>query len=97
MSLDLLIPFGILLILVIYLIYTRTKFEKNIVALYEDKFDNWKKNSFVNIEKKSYKELVGLIFRKDDKINIELLDENAQYLIRKGKFEIKNIRDEKDE
>lgn len=52
MSLDLLIPFGILLILVIYLIYTRTKFEKNIVTLYEDKFDNWKKNSFVNIEKK---------------------------------------------
>ena len=35
--------------------------------------------------------MVGLIFRKDDKINIELLDENAQYLIRKGKFEIKNI------
>ena len=97
MSLDLLIPFGILLILVIYLIYTRTKFEKNIVALYEDKFDNWKKNSFVNIEKQSHKELVGLIFRKDDKINIELLDENAQYLIRKGKFEINNIRDEKDE
>ncbi|WP_419675862.1 hypothetical protein ACN2CX_00815 [Aliarcobacter butzleri] len=54
------------------------------------------KNSFVNIEKKSHKELVGLIFRKDDKINIELLDENAQYLIRKGKFEIKNIRDEKE-
>lgn len=97
MSLDLLIPFAILLILVIYLIYTRTKFEKNIVTLYEDKFENWKKNNPINTNKKTSKELVGLIFRKDDKITIELLDENAEFLLKKGKFEIKNIKEKKDE
>ena len=39
MGLDLLIPFGILLVLVIYLIYTRSKFEKDVVQLYEKKFE----------------------------------------------------------
>ncbi len=39
-----LIPFGILLALVIYLIYTRNSFEKNITKLYEEKFEEWKKH-----------------------------------------------------
>ena len=45
MTLDLLIPFGILFFLVVYLIYSRAKFEKNIVKLYEDKLEEWKKHS----------------------------------------------------
>ena len=93
MGLDLLIPFGILLILVVYLIFTRNSFEKNIVALYEEKFDEWKKHSTIEKEKTSHKELVGLVFKTDYKINIELLDENVESQLKRGKFEVSNIKD----
>jgi hypothetical protein len=92
-GLDLLIPFGILLILVIYLIYTRNNFEKNIVSLYEKKFDEWKKHSTIEVEKTSHKELVGLVFKTDYKINIELLDENIESQLKRGKFEVSNLKD----
>lgn len=93
MSLDLLIPFGILLVLVIYLIYTRTKFEKEVVDLYEKKFDEWKKNSTIEQEKTSCKILVGLVFKTDYKVDIELLDESVEATLKKGKFGIKNLKD----
>jgi len=54
-SYDLLIPFGILLILVIYLIYSRNNFEKNITNLYEKKFEEWKKHSTIEESKTSHK------------------------------------------
>ena len=88
MSYDLLIPFGILLILVIYLIYTRNNFEKNIVNLYEKKFDEWKKHSTIEESKTSHKELVGLVFKTDYKITIEFLDEKVESQLSRGKFEI---------
>ena len=77
MSLDLLIPFGILLIMVIYLIYSRNSFEKDISSLYEKKFDEWKKHSTIKEEKTSHKQLVGLVYKTDYKLTIELLDENV--------------------
>ena len=93
MALDLLIPFGILLILVVYLIFTRNNFEKNIVSLYEEKFEEWKKNSIKEKEKTSQKELVGLVFKTDYKVNIELLDESVESILSRGKFEITNLKD----
>lgn len=93
MSLDLLIPFGILLIMVIYLIYSRNNFEKDIVSLYEEKLDEWKKHSTIEKEKTSHKELVGLVFKTDYKINIELLDESVESTLKRGKFEVSNIKD----
>ena len=88
MTLDLLIPFGILLLLVIYLIYTRTKFEKNIVKLYEDKLEEWKKHS-KNDEKIEYKkDLIALVFKKDYKISIEYFDEKIEDSLKRAKFEI---------
>ena len=92
MSLDLLIPFGILLSLVIYFIYTRNNFEKDITNLYEKKFDDWKKHSTIEIEKTSHKELVGLVFKTDYKVTIELLDENVESQLTRGKFEVSNIK-----
>ena len=92
MSLDLLIPFGILLIMVVYLIYSRNSFEKDITALYEKKFDEWKKHSTIEKEKTSHKELVGLVFKNGYKITIELLDEKAQSALERGKFEVSNIK-----
>ena len=93
MSLDLLIPFGILLIMVIYLIYSRNSFEKDISSLYEEKFDEWKKHSTIEEEKTSHKELVGLVYKTDYKVSIELLDENVQSALTRGKFEVSNIKD----
>ena len=93
MALDLLIPFGILLILVVYLIFTRNNFEKNIVNLYEEKFEEWKKHFIQEKEKTSQKELVGLVFKTDYKVNIELLDESVESILSRGKFEITNLKD----
>lgn len=91
MGLDLLIPFGILFALVIYLIYTRGKFEKNIVDLYEKKFEEWKENSDSNPskEKTVCKELVGLVYKEEYKISIELLDNSVNSALQRGKFSIK--------
>ena len=92
MALDLLIPFGILLVLVVYLIYSRNIFEKDITKLYEEKFEEWKKHSTIEEEKTSHKELVGLVFKTDYKINIELLDKNIESQLKRGKFEVSNIK-----
>ncbi|MBP7742307.1 MAG: hypothetical protein KA073_02920 [Aliarcobacter sp.] len=93
MGLDLLIPFGILIILVVYLIYTRNSFEKDITKLYEEKFEEWKKHSTVKEEKTSHKKLVGLVYKTDYKVSIELLDEEAKSQLIRGKFEVSNIKD----
>lgn len=93
MGLDLLIPFAILLIMVIYLIYSRNNFEKDITKLYEEKFDEWKKHSTIEKEKTSHKELVGLVYKTDYKMNIELLDATVESALKRGKFEVSNIKD----
>ncbi len=92
MTLDLLIPFGILLALVVYLIYNRSAFEKDVVTTYEEKFEEWKMHSVKSSEdeqKASYKELVGLVFKKDGKIDIETFDDNTKDRIDRGKFSTK--------
>ncbi|AXH08628.1 hypothetical protein CP960_09310 [Malaciobacter halophilus] len=88
MSLDLLIPFLILIILVIYLIYTRSKFEKEILDSYEQKFEKWKKHNS-NENRVEHKQLVGLVFKTGYKVDIELLDESVTKQLEKGKFSIK--------
>ena len=90
MTLDLIIPFGILLILVIYFISSRTKFEKNLLKEYEEKFENWKIHSKPKEDnQETKKELVGLVFKKDGKIDIELFDEFSKDKIQRGKFNSK--------
>lgn len=93
MGLDLIIPFLILLILVVYLIYARTKFEKNIVDMYEKKFEEWKENSTHNEKNdKKHKQLVGLIFKEEYNITIEMIENNERVKssLERGKFEIKD-------
>lgn len=91
MGLDMIIPFGILLTLVIFLIYTRSKFEKDIVQLYETKFEEWKKNDTSKVKDEVvHKELVGLVFKEGYKLKIDLLNENVKNNLEKGKFEITN-------
>ncbi|KAB7885220.1 hypothetical protein [Poseidonibacter ostreae] len=94
MSLDMLIPFGILLALVVYLIFTRSKFEKEVVEVYEKKFDEWKEfNTTTTKEVEPAKVLVGLVYKTGYKVSVELLDESAKAQLEKGKFEISEIKD----
>jgi hypothetical protein len=89
--LDLLIPFGILLILVVYLIYSRTKFEKSIVKLYEEKFEDWKKHTPISTQTVIHKELVGLVFKEDYKLTVELFDKSVEDRLKRTKFDTKFI------
>lgn len=90
MSIDLMIPFGILFSMVIYFLISRQRFEKNVVDVYEDKFEEWKKHvpSNESAEKKECKELVGLVFKTGYNIDIELFDENLRDRMSRGKFNI---------
>ncbi|MBS9782334.1 MAG: hypothetical protein KGV43_00865 [Arcobacter sp.] len=92
MSLDILIPFLVLLVLVIYLIYTRNKFEKDILSLYEKKYEEWKENTDNKKEKKASKDLVGLVFKEGYKIKVELLDESIKDTLEKSKFSINKFQ-----
>lgn len=91
MPLDLMVPFGVLFALVIYFMFTRQKFEKGIVDIYEEKFTQWKKHnpSDESLEKKECKELVGLVFKTGYNVDIELFDEKAEDRISRGKFKTK--------
>ncbi|AXK48123.1 hypothetical protein CRU87_01540 [Aliarcobacter trophiarum LMG 25534] len=94
MAIDLLIPFAILLILVIYLIYSRNKFEKNIINLYENKFEEWKKyskNSEDTINNIDKKEIIALVFKENYKFSIEYFDKTLENSLKRAKFEIKQI------
>lgn len=98
MPIDLMIPFGILLVLVIYLIYTRSKFEKDVVNIYEKKFEEWKSTtSFSQKEEIVHKELVGLVFKEGHKTSIELLNPSIKSKLEKGKFKIYDIKSKVDE
>ena len=91
MSIDLMIPIAILIFMVLYFLITRARYEKEVVSIYEEKFEEWKKHSSSNenVEQKECKELVGLIFKTGYNIDIELLDENLKDRISRGKFNIK--------
>lgn len=93
MTLDLLIPFAILLILVIYLIYTRTKFEKDMLKLYEEKFEEWKKHTSLQSEDKSKKELVALVFEENYKLKVEMF-KDIEDRLKRAKFDTKLINNE---
>jgi len=83
-----LIPFIMLLIITIALILERKFQEDKIVEIYEDKFKNWKKHTNTNAEQKSCKELVGLVFLEDEKLNIEVLNPKIQDRLERKKYSI---------
>jgi hypothetical protein len=60
-----------------------------MVNLYEEKFQEWKKHASKSDQKSSYKELVGLIFKENDKIKVELLNQEVKRRVEQGKFDIK--------
>ncbi|MEA3314690.1 MAG: hypothetical protein U9Q30_02375 [Campylobacterota bacterium] len=85
---DMMIPFIMLLILTIGLILERRYHEEKIVEIYEKKYENWqehrKKEELVKC-----KELVGLVFLEDNKLNIEVLDKTIIDRLERKKYTIK--------
>ncbi|MEA3289532.1 MAG: hypothetical protein U9Q04_05035 [Campylobacterota bacterium] len=88
---DMMIPFIMLLIVTIALVLERKHHEDKIVDIYEDKFDKWKEHhSGDEVKAKVQKELVGLVFLEDEKLNIELLDNKVQDRLERKKYTIKD-------
>lgn len=86
---DMLIPFIMLLIITIALVLERKHQEDKIVEIYEDKFEEWKKHSNVEKEEKHCKELVGLVFLEDSKLEVQVLDKKIIDRLERKKYSIK--------
>jgi hypothetical protein len=73
----LLYPLGIILLTLVYLLVSRSKFEEDIRDEYDEKFDKWKDNHKTTtqpLNKTIYNKPVGLAYEveKDGKIEIEI-------------------------
>jgi hypothetical protein len=88
---NMLIPFIMLLIVTIALVLERRFHEEKIVGIYEDKFKEWKQHATLDdAETKSKpKELVGLLFLEDEKVNIELMNDKVLDRLERKKYSIK--------
>lgn len=84
------IPFVMLLIVTIALVLERNHHEQKVVDIYEEKFKDWKAHATPDHveQKKPPKELVGLVFLDDNKLNIELLDNKVQDRFERKKFTV---------
>lgn len=86
---DMLIPFIMLLIVTIALVLERTHHEDKIVDEYEEKLEEWKKHSTIDQQEIKCKELVGLVFLEDSKLNIQVLDKKIIDKLERKKYNIK--------
>lgn len=86
---SMLIPFIMLLMVTIALVLERKFQEEKIVEIYEEKFENWKKHTPTAQNEKKCKELVGLVFLEEEKLNIEVLDTKIKNRLERNKFTIK--------
>jgi hypothetical protein len=86
---SMMIPFIMLLIVTIALVLERRFHEEKIVNIYEDKFDQWKQHATLDETQEKPKELVGLLFLENEKLNIELLDNKVLDRLERKKYSIK--------
>ena len=80
--------------MIIYLIYSRTKFEEDILITYEKKYEDWKKNSS-NIKKEDIIEdnqkIVGFIIRSRYKLRLKVFDKSSYNMIQRDKYDLEDI------
>jgi len=86
---SMMIPFIMLLIVTIALVLERRFHEEKIVNIYEDKFEQWKEHATIYENQSKPKELVGLLFLENEKLNIELLDDKVLDRLERKKYSIK--------
>ena len=86
---DMTIPFIMLLIITIALILERKYHEDTVRKEFEEDFKKLKDYKSQNNENKQCKELVGLLFLEDSKLNIEVLDKKVVDRLERKKYNIK--------
>lgn len=89
---DLTIPFIILLLIVIFLLINRSKFESDVKKQFENELEKYKLLEKKEIIQPKSKELKGLVFEVDGKVSIEIFDETTKSKIERSKFEIKDFQ-----
>ncbi len=87
---SMMIPFIMLLILTIALVLERKFQEEKIVEIYEEKLENWKEHNKEEQSTTIQKELVGLVFKEGNELNIELLNPKVYDRLERNKFNIKS-------
>ena len=85
---DMTIPFIMLLIVTIALVLERKYHENDMRNIFEKEYEEWKKHT-PNKEEKKCKELVGLVFLEDEKLNIEVLNKKVIDRLERKKYNIK--------
>ena len=90
MSFDMIIAFIILIAVIIYQFYSRSKFEKAILKEYDEKFEEWKEFSDSNPKKNEVecKKFCGVIFKTGHKVTMEIADNSCIENIKREKFEL---------
>lgn len=86
---SMIVPFLLLLILCVYLIYTRSAHEQEVYESYDRKFEEWKKNSQNNIVSAKQPKFVGIIFEDEEKVVFEVFDKSSKEKIENQNFEIR--------
>ncbi len=86
---NMLVPFIMLLILTLALVLERKFQEDKIHEIYEEKLKVWKSNTKTVENQKEYKELVGLVFKEGDSLNIEVLNSKVRDRLERKSFTIK--------
>lgn len=90
MGLDLAIPFGVLIFMVVYLMYSRNTFEKKMLELYQEKFENWKVHHTPSEQKEEKKiEFIGVVYKENGRTTIEVYDDKYVGVLEARKFKIK--------
>lgn len=89
---DLTIPFIILLLVVIFLLINRSRFESVVKKQFEEELEKYKLLEKKEVIKPKSKELKGLVFEVDGKVSIEIFDETTKSKIERSKFEIKDFQ-----
>ena len=87
---DMTIPFIMLLIITIALFLERKHHEETVRKEFEEDYKNVKEYNSSNGEEKKCKELVGLVFLEDTKLNIEVLDKKIVDRLERKKYNIKS-------
>ena len=85
---DMTIPFIMLLILTNALVLERKHQEDKIVEIYENKFEEWKQHTKIETKEKQCKELVGLVYLADSKLDIQVLDKKIIDRLERKKYTI---------
>jgi len=86
---NMMIPFIMLLIVTIALVLERQHHENKISDIYQKKYAQSKDNENEKKPVKSCKELVGLLFLEDEKLNIEVLNPKIIDRLEQKKYNIK--------